>query len=77
MDSIIGSVFFEFIGAMTKWILYAVIYKIKGKNIISFKEMWEGPKRSQKSDILMHGFSNTILGLIVVVGFIVFLIKFI
>ncbi len=58
IDSIIGSVFFEFIGAFIKWFTYAIIYKLRGRKIISFKEMWSGRKGSQKSDILMHGVSN-------------------
>lgn len=75
VDSIIGSVFFEFIGALTKWVAYAVLHKVRGKHIISFKEMWDGRKGSQKSEIIMHGVSNILLGLIVVVGLFVLVIK--
>lgn len=75
IDSIIGSVFFEFIGALIKWVVYAVLHKLRGKEIISLKEMWDGRKGSQKSEIIMHGFSNILLGLIVVVGFFVLIIK--
>jgi len=75
IDSIIGSVFFEFVGAFTKWVVYAVIHKVRGRDIISFKEMWGGRKGSQKSEIIMHGFSNILLGLIVVVGLFVLVIK--
>lgn len=76
IDSIVGSIFFEFVGALTKWVLYASIHKIIGKKVIGFKEMWDGRKGSHKSEIIMHGFSNIILGLIVVVGVFVLLIKF-
>jgi|TARA_Y100000592_G_C5363596_1_gene264868 hypothetical protein len=41
IDSIIGSVFFEFVGALTKWVVYAVLHKVRGREIISFKEMWD------------------------------------
>jgi hypothetical protein len=75
IDSIIGSVFFEFVGAFTKWVVYAVLHKVRRREIISFKEMWDGRKGSQKSDIIMHGFSNILLGLIVVVGLFVSVIK--
>ncbi len=75
IDSIIGSVFFEFIGALTKWVGYAVLHKVRGKEVISFKEMWDGKRGSQKSEFIMHGFSNIVLGLIVVVGFFVLIIK--
>lgn len=57
IDSILGSVFFEFVGASTKWSVYAVLHKLRGKEVISFKEMWEGRNGSQKSEIVMHGFS--------------------
>lgn len=68
IESIIGSLFFEFVGALTKWVVYAVHHKVRGREVISFREMWDGRKGSQKSGIIMHGFSNIILGLIVVVG---------
>lgn len=67
IESIIGSLFFEFVGALTKWVVYAVLHKARGRDIISFKQMWDGRKGSQKSEIIMHGFSNILLGLIVVV----------
>ena len=75
IDSIIGSVFFEFVGALTKWAVYAVLHKVRGREIISFKEMWDGRKGSQKSEIIMHGFSNILLGLTVVVGLFFLVIK--
>lgn len=74
IDSVIGSVFFEFIGAFLKWAIYAVVYKIRGKEIISFKEMWSGRKGSQKSDIIIHGVSNIILGLLFTIGLLLLLI---
>lgn len=75
IDSIIGSVFFEFVGALTKWVIYAILYKIKGKGLISFKEMWNGRKGNHKSEIIMHGFSNIFLGLIVIIGLFILAIK--
>lgn len=75
IDSIIGSVFFEFVGALTKWVVYAVLHKIRRKRIISFREMWDGRKGSQNPEIILHGFSNTLLGLLVVVGLFVLVLK--
>lgn len=75
LDNIIGSIFFEFVGAFIKWLFYAIIYKIKGKKIIGFKEMWEGRKGSKKFDLLMNGTSNIILGLIVTITLILLLIQ--
>ncbi|MFD2037290.1 hypothetical protein ACFSKL_21005 [Belliella marina] len=56
IDSILGSVFFEFVGASTKWLIYAIFHKVSGKQVISFKEMWNGRKGVEKSEIIMHGF---------------------
>jgi hypothetical protein len=75
IDSIIGSVFFEFIGALTKWTFYAVFNKLRGEKMISFREAWSGRKGGQKSEIILHGFSNIILGLIVVTTLFVIVIK--
>lgn len=75
LDSIIGSIVFEFVGAFVKWVFYAFVYKMRGKEIISFKEMWSGRKGSKSSDLIMHGFSNVVLGLLVTIGLILLLIK--
>ncbi|OOG76833.1 hypothetical protein B0E43_07555 [Algoriphagus sp. A40] len=75
IDSILGSVFFEFVGTLTRWVVYAALHKIKGKDIIGFREIWNGRKRGTKSEIIAHGFSNIVLGLIVVVGLLVLIIK--
>jgi len=36
MESTLGSVIVEFIGALTKWMIYCLIRKIKAKEIVSF-----------------------------------------
>lgn len=73
LDSIIGSVFFEFIGAFSKWLFYAVIYSLKGEKTKSFKDIWNGRKDSKKSNLLMYGISNIVLG-IIVISFLIFFI---
>lgn len=75
IDNIIGSIFFEFIGAFIKWSIYALINKIRGKNITNFKEMWHGRKGSQKADFIMDGASNIIVGISVVLALLIFLNK--
>ena len=37
--------------------------------------MWDGRKGSQNPEIILHGFSNTLLGLLVVVGLFVLVLK--
>lgn len=43
-DSIIGSIFFEFIGASVKWLYSAILCTLKGKKILSFRDIWDGKK---------------------------------
>jgi hypothetical protein len=55
-------------------ILYALVYNVKRK-VISFREIWEGEKGSLNSEIIMDGSTNIILGILVVVGSFILLIK--
>lgn len=75
LDNIIGSIFFEFIGALTKWLFYAAVYALKGKKIKSFKVIWDGRKGSTDSDLIMHGASNILLGLIITVALVLIIIQ--
>lgn len=75
MDNIIGSVFFEFVGAFIKWSFYAIVNLIRGKKIIGFLEIWSGKKDSEHSEIIANGVSNIYLGIISVVLLILLLIK--
>jgi hypothetical protein len=76
IEYIISSVFFEVIGAFIKWSVYAFFHKIRGKRIVSFKEMWRGRRGSNKSEIIMHGASNVIIGILIVLLLLLILNKF-
>ena len=60
-----GSIVLEFIGALIKWIFYAILCALRGKKIVSFRKIWSGKQNGDESsaDLLMHGMSNIILGL--------------
>jgi len=75
MESIFGSVFFEFIGAFIKWLYYLVVNAFRGKKIPGFMSLWIGRKKSNHSDLLMQGVSNIFLGIISTVLLILFLNK--
>lgn len=62
MDSIIGSVIFEFTGAILKWICNLIYSLIKGKEPASFSEIWGGKEDSKYHEILFKGVSNIMVG---------------
>ncbi len=66
-EGFVGSVFFEFVGALTRWLILLVVNLIRGKRAMSFKEVWGGRKDLSTSDLILHGVSNIALGTIVVV----------
>jgi hypothetical protein len=66
----VGSYLFEFIGVLFKWLLQyplSLIFKIKIK---SFKEIWDGPENSEASNTLLYGFSNILVGALIIAIFI-------
>ncbi len=65
MEAIFGSIILEFIGALTKYLIYSVIAKIKGRKVVSFKLIWQGRKKSNEMDYVLNGFSNTLVGAVV------------
>lgn len=66
-EGFVGSIFFEFIGALTRWLILFIFNLIKGKRIKSFKEIWGGRKNSSSADLILHGVTNITLGTIIVV----------
>lgn len=68
LDSIIGSLFFEWVGAFTRWSILWVVNMVKGKKQLTFKEVWDGRKNSTQSETFMYGISNIMLGTVVVVA---------
>ena len=76
MDSIIGSIIFEFIGASIKWLFYAIIHLFKGEKVISFGTIYSGDPDDEFHDKIFGGIYNILVGLLVTVGIIVLLIRF-
>lgn len=68
-----GSIIFEAIGAFFRWIYLSVVSKIKGNKPISFKQVWEGKKNTSLQENVEYGFSNIVLGVIIVIAIIVIL----
>ena len=66
-ESFVGSIFFEFVGALTRWLILLIVNLIRGKNIKGFKEIWGGRKNLSSADLILHGMTNITLGTIVVV----------
>ena len=63
----IGSIFFEFIGAATRWIFLAIKCKFQGKKTVRFSKLYFGNKRTDSKGKIEYAFSNIMLGMIVVV----------
>jgi len=68
LDSIIGSLFFEWVGAFTRWSILWVVNRVKRKKQLTFKEVWAGRKNTTQSETFMYGISNIMLGTVVVVA---------
>ena len=62
----IGSIILEFIGASIRWIFLLIKSRMTGKKVISFKEIFDGKKRSSFKESVEHGMSNIILGFVVI-----------
>lgn len=67
-----GSIFFEFIGALSKWIYYLIINNVLDRDTIGFKEIYNGRKGTKRKEKIENGMSNIGVGIIVtgVLGFI-------
>jgi len=68
MDSIIGSVVFEFIGASIKWLYYSIKNWLTGETPISFGTIYSGDEKQEFHEQFFLGVSNVFLGLIFTVG---------
>lgn len=67
VDSIIGSVIFEFIGASIKWFYYSVKNWLTREEHISFGKIYSGDSKEFHDQVFL-GVSNTSLGLVVIIG---------
>ncbi len=73
--SFIGSIVFEFIGVLSKWIYFNSIRKLKGQNTISFSKVWNGRKNKEFHEELSYGVSNIALGMVITI-LIILILKF-
>lgn len=58
-----GSVVFRFIGTLVRWIVFFISNVILNKKILSFKEVWNGPKSNDSINFASYEFSNILLGM--------------
>lgn len=63
----IGSIIFEFIGVLSRWIYVLIIKKINGEKAISFSEVWKGRASNDFARSFGYGISNVLLGMIVMI----------
>lgn len=62
----VGSIIFEFIGVLAKWVFYSMINILTGKKgKKSFGEIWNG-RRSNFQDTIESAWSNIGLGMLIV-----------
>ncbi len=73
----LGSILFELIGALTKWTVHYFQIRIHGGKRKAFKEIWLGRKNAKQEDLILQGFSNIGLGMVVVFLLLVVAITFI
>ncbi len=74
LESIIGSMIFEWIGASIKWLFFGLIDFFKKRKPKSLKYYFEG-KSKNHSEMVFTGISNIILGIVASVALILYLIK--
>ncbi len=63
----IGSIIFEFVGAFAKWTYYVVRNGLRGKESPGFMRLWIGRKGQNLERSISEGFSNVVLGMLIVV----------
>lgn len=66
-----GSVIFRFIGTLVRWIVILIRNIILKKPILTFKEVWVGPKSEDPINYASYEFSNILLGMVSLFVFII------
>ena len=74
MESFVGSILFEVIGALFRWVYYSALTSIKGRKQISFGEVLKGKKGLKDLDRMLYGVSNIALGMLIVLTILVLLV---
>lgn len=66
LESIVGSIVFEFVGAFSRWLFLSVKNRIRGNGVVSFKKVWGGRKNAKFQESIEHGMSNIGLGMLII-----------
>jgi hypothetical protein len=61
----IGSVFFEFLGAVTRWTYLKLKSEFTGQRSLKFSQVYNGRRKGDDQEKLEYSFSNIILGMVV------------
>lgn len=57
-----GSVVFEFIGVLVRFLVQCLIYPFTKKGLKTFTELWNGPDKEDPVNFISYGFSNILIG---------------
>jgi len=77
MGFVLRRLFFNFIGACTRWVYGTIWRSLFKKPKYTFNEYLYGPKKSQDHfDIHGHQFNNRLIGAFVFVAFVLFILNF-
>jgi len=63
----IGSVFFEFLGVVTRWTYIKVKCEFTGQKALDFSTVYNGRRKADDQEKIEYAFSNIILGIVVTV----------
>jgi hypothetical protein len=63
----IGSIFFEFIGAIARWIYLRTKAEFTEQGTLKFSEVYNGRRKSDDQEKVEHSFRNIILGMVITV----------
>jgi hypothetical protein len=63
----IGSIFFEFLGAVMRWAYIKIKSNLTGQRPLNFSAVYNGRKKADDQEKLEYAFSNVILGMVVTV----------
>tara|TARA_R110002020_G_scaffold123495_4_gene280020 strand:- start:2197 stop:2439 length:243 start_codon:yes stop_codon:yes gene_type:complete len=67
MDNFIGSIIFEYWGAFLVYLFQKILYPLVGKKSLTFKEIYNGDKKSNHSEIILSGFIHITVGIVSVI----------
>lgn len=75
MDNFIGSIIFEYWGAFLVYTFQKILYPLIGKKTLSFKEIYNGNKKSHSSEIILNGSVHITVGIVSILLILLLAIK--